>query len=134
MLWSLLSRIAGAPQHPVGSSYLSDMVGRRVMLLVFYGSSALTTLFFILVASPGMPLWLIALALILMGFAVYAESHLLQAYLADEASPAIRDMAFGLYFALAFGVGSIWSAILGSIDAQCSFLATSGTVKSICQR
>jgi MFS family permease len=89
------------------------MAGRRLMLLVFYGSSALTTLFFLVVASPGMPFWLIPLALILMGFAVYAESPLLQAYLADEASPAIRDTAFGLYFALAFGVGSVWSAILG---------------------
>jgi len=29
MLWSLLSRIAGAPQHPVGSSYLSDRFGRK---------------------------------------------------------------------------------------------------------
>jgi FSR family fosmidomycin resistance protein-like MFS transporter len=35
------------------------------------------------------------------------------AYLADEATPAIRDTAFGLYFALAFGVGSAWSGILG---------------------
>ena len=50
---------------------------------------------------------------ILLGFAVYAESPLLQAYLADSASPAMRDTAFGLYFALAFGVGSVWSAILG---------------------
>jgi MFS family permease len=25
----------------------------------------------------------------------------------------MRDTAFGLYFALAFGVGSAWSAILG---------------------
>jgi MFS transporter, FSR family, fosmidomycin resistance protein len=105
--------LLGSVLGPLLGGRLSDMVGRRLMLFVFYGSSALTTLFFILVASPGMPLWLIALALILMGFAVYAESPLLQAYLADEASPAIRDMAFGLYFALAFGVGSIWSAILG---------------------
>src|SRR5436305_4913183 len=29
MIWSMLSRIAGAPQHPVGSSYLSDRYGRK---------------------------------------------------------------------------------------------------------
>lgn len=29
MVWSTLSRIAGAPQHPVGSSYLSDRYGRK---------------------------------------------------------------------------------------------------------
>jgi MFS family permease len=105
--------LLGSVLGPLLGGRLSDMVGRRLMLLVFYGSSALTTLFFLVVASPGMPFWLIPLALILMGFAVYAESPLLQAYLADEASPAIRDTAFGLYFALAFGVGSVWSAILG---------------------
>jgi hypothetical protein len=48
------------------------MADRRLMLLVFYGSSALTTLFFLVVTSPGMPFWLIPLAWILMGFALYA--------------------------------------------------------------
>ena len=31
----------------------------------------------------------------------------------DEASSAIRDTAFSLYFALAFGVGGAWNAIMG---------------------
>ncbi len=83
------------------------------MLLIFYGASALTTILFIYVASPGMSLWLIPVSLLLMGFAVYAESPLLQAYLADSARPELKDIAFGLYFALAFGVGSAWSGILG---------------------
>jgi MFS family permease len=113
--------LLGSVLGPLLGGRLSDMVGRRFMLLVFYGCSALTTLFFLVVASPGMPFWLIPLALILMGFAVYAESPLLQAYLADEASPAIRDIAFGLYFALAFGVGSVWSAILGWMIDQFGF-------------
>jgi MFS family permease len=72
-----------------------------------------TTLLFLYVAAPGMPFWLIPLSLVLLGFAVYAESPLLQAYLADSASPQMRDTAFSLYFALAFGVGSVWSGILG---------------------
>lgn len=105
--------LLGSVLGPLLGGRLSDRVGRRLMLFVFYGSSALTTLLFIAVTGPGMPFWLIPLSLILMGFAVYAESPLLQAYLADEARPEIRDTAFGLYFALAFGVGSIWSAILG---------------------
>jgi len=105
--------LLGSVLGPLLGGRLSDLVGRRLMLLIFYGSSALTTILFIIVAGPGMPFWLIPLALILMGFAVYAESPLLQAYLADEASPAIRDVAFSLYFALAFGVGAAWSGILG---------------------
>ncbi|MHB8600725.1 MAG: MFS transporter [Ktedonobacteraceae bacterium] len=105
--------LIGSVLGPLLGGRLSDRLGRRLMLYVFYGGSAATTILFVFLAGPGMPLWLIPIALILMGFAVYAESPLLQAYLADSASPAMRDNAFGLYFALAFGVGSVWSGILG---------------------
>lgn len=107
--------LIGSVLGPLLGGRLSDLAGRRPMLLIFYGASAITTLLFLFVAGPGMPIWLIPAALLLMGFAVYAESPLLQAYLADAAQPQIRDTAFGLYFALAFGVGSIWSGILGWI-------------------
>ncbi len=105
--------LIGSVLGPLLGGRLSDRLGRRLMLYVFYGGSAVTTILFVFLAGPGMPVWLIPVSLILMGFAVYAESPLLQAYLADSASPAMRDNAFGLYFALAFGVGSVWSGILG---------------------
>lgn len=105
--------LIGSVLGPLLGGRLSDRIGRRLMLYVFYGASAVTTILFVIFAGPTMPVWLIPVALVLMGFAVYAESPLLQAYLADTASPAMRDNAFGLYFALAFGVGSIWSGILG---------------------
>ncbi len=111
VLFTLL--LVGSVLGPLLGGRLSDIAGRRRLLLFFYGASAVTTVLFVLVAGPGMPLWLIPLSLLLMGFVVYAESPLLQAYLADTASPGMRDAAFGLYFALAFGVGSAWSGILG---------------------
>ncbi len=111
VLFTLL--LVGSVLGPLIGGRLSDRAGRRRLLLFFYGASAITTVLFIIVAGPGMPIWLIPLSLLLMGFAVYAESPLLQAYLADYAPPEMRDAAFGLYFALAFGVGSIWSGILG---------------------
>ncbi len=126
VLFALL--LLGSVLGPLLGGRISDVAGRRLMLLIFYGSSALTTIFFLVVAGPGMPFWLIPLALLLMGFAVYAESPLLQAYLADEASPAMRDTAFGLYFALAFGVGSAWSAILGWMIDQFGFEAAFWTM------
>ena len=111
VLFTLL--LIGSVLGPLIGGRLSDRAGRRRLLLFFYGASTITTVLFVIVAGPGMPILLIPLSLLLMGFAVYAESPLLQAYLADYAPPEMRDAAFGLYFALAFGVGSIWSGILG---------------------
>ncbi len=105
--------LAGSVLGPLLGGRLSDRLGRRLMLFIFYGASCLTILLFLVLAAPGRPLIFVPIALLLMGFAIYAESPLLQAYLADTASPAMRDTAFGLYFALAFGIGSIWSAVLG---------------------
>ncbi|MBX5449911.1 MFS transporter [Thermogemmatispora sp.] len=105
--------LLGSVIGPLLGGRLSDRLGRRPMLYLFYGASVVTTLLFIEVARPGMPFWLIPPALLLMGLAVYAEAPLLQAYLADSASRDLRDNAFSLYFALAFGVGSAWGAIIG---------------------
>lgn len=126
ILFTLL--LIGSVLGPLLGGRLSDRVGRRRMLLVFYGSSALTTVLFLYVAGPGMPMWLVPVALLLMGFAVYAESPLLQAYLADSADSSIRDAAFGLYFALAFGVGSAWSGILGWVIDRFGFDAAFGAM------
>jgi hypothetical protein len=35
--------------------------------------------------------------------------------LADIAEPTIRDASFALYFTLAFGVGSLWTAVYGVV-------------------
>ncbi|HZU70229.1 MAG TPA: MFS transporter [Ktedonobacteraceae bacterium] len=120
--------LLGSVLGPLLGGRLSDWIGRRRMLFFFYGASAVTTILFIVVAGPDMPLWLIPLSLVLMGFAVYAESPLLQAYLADTSPSAIRDTSFGLYFALAFGIGSIWSGILGWIIDHYGFGAAFWTM------
>ncbi len=105
--------LLGSVIGPLVGGRLSDRLGRKRMLYFFYGASAVTIALFVLLAGPQMPLWLIPVSLVLMGGVIYAESPLLQALLADSAPPAMRDNAFGLYFALAFGIGSVWSAVLG---------------------
>ncbi len=59
-------------------------------------------------------LWI---GLAIMGLFSFAESPQLQALLADAAPAAIRDTAFAIYFTLAFGVGSMWTALYGAIIA-----------------
>ncbi|MFI5273501.1 MAG: hypothetical protein ACHQ4H_10765, partial [Ktedonobacterales bacterium] len=69
------------------------------------------------------PLPLLVAEIALLGLVVYCESPLLQAYLVDAALPSQRDAAVGWYFTLAFGIGSLWDVILGSvIDRSGSFV------------
>ena len=51
----------------------------------------------------------------IMGLFSFAESPQLQALLADIAPPATRDASYALYFTLAFGVGSLWTAVYGVV-------------------
>jgi MFS family permease len=50
-----------------------------------------------------------------MGLFSFAESPQLQALLADIAPAATRDASYALYFTLAFGVGSLWTALYGVV-------------------
>ena len=43
----------------------------------------------------------------------FVESPQLQALLADVTPRPLRDAAFATYFALAFGVGSLWGIVYG---------------------
>src|SRR5437763_10502206 len=80
MAWSMLSRIAGAPQHPVGSSYLSDRYGRKrhgYALAWHVAGGNIGTLAVPLIAGPFLGLWgwrpllyLAALPGILVGIAI----------------------------------------------------------------
>ena len=77
-----------------------------------YLGGAIGFLVFVLVGSWLAGLWL---GILLMGLFSFAESPQLQALLADIAPPTIRDASFALYFTLAFGVGSLWTALYGEI-------------------
>ena len=67
---------------------------------------------FLLAGSSMVGLWA---GIVLMGLFSFAESPQLQALLADIAPPATRDASYALYFTMAFGVGSLWTALYGEI-------------------
>ena len=120
-LYTLL--LAGSVAGPLLAGRVSDRTGRRPMLLVAYGLAALFTLLVPVVFSAGAPLVALVVEIGLLGLVVYCESPLLQAYLVDNSAPAQRDAAMGWYFTLAFGIGSLWDVILGSmIDRTGSFI------------
>ena len=97
---------------PLVAGWLSDRIGRRPTIVGAYLGGAVGFLVFISIGSGPLGLWL---GLVIMGLFSFAESPQLQALLADVAPAGIRDTVFAIYFTLAFGVGSLWTALYSVI-------------------
>jgi MFS family permease len=97
---------------PLIAGWLSDRLGRKPLIVGVYLGGAAGFMVFILAGSSMPGLWL---GIVLMGLFSFAESPQLQALLADIAPPSTRDASYALYFTMAFGVGSLWTALYGVI-------------------
>lgn len=108
--------VAGSVPGPLVAGWLSDRVGRKPLILVAYAGGAISLVAFVLAGTSVPLLWLGIVGLSAFNF---VESPQLQALMADIAAPAVRDASFSVYFTLAFGVGSLWTALYGAvIDAR----------------
>jgi MFS family permease len=121
--WLYALLLVGAVVGPLLAGWLSDRVGRRRTLVTYYLLSAVGILAFL---AAGANLWLLAPLLLPFGTAVFSESPVLQAYLADRASGPIRDVAFSVYFTFAFGIGAFWAFVIGSVVATWGYPAAFG--------
>lgn len=97
---------------PLVAGWLSDRWGRKPLIIAAYLGGAIGFGVFILGGTSFVWLWV---GIVLMGLFSFAESPQLQALLADIAPPATRDASYALYFTLAFGVGSLWTALYGVV-------------------
>ena len=97
---------------PLLAGWLSDRWGRKPLIIGAYLGGAIGFGVFIFAGSSLVWLWA---GIVLMGLFSFAESPQLQALLADIAPPATRDASYALYFTLAFGVGSLWTAVYGIV-------------------
>ena len=97
---------------PLVAGWLSDRIGRKPLIVGVYLGGALGFVVFLLAGSSMLGLWV---GIVLMGLFSFAESPQLQALLADIAPPSTRDASYALYFTMAFGVGSLWTAVYGEI-------------------
>lgn len=97
---------------PLVAGWLSDRIGRRPTIIGAYLGGAVGFAAFVVAGSSLLGLWL---GLAIIGLFSFAESPQLQALLADAVPVGLRDVAFALYFTLAFGVGSSWVAVYGTI-------------------
>ncbi|MBA4169160.1 MAG: MFS transporter [Chloroflexi bacterium] len=110
LLYALL--LVGAVIGPILAGILSDRFGRRPVLVSYYLMSAVGILAFM---AAGANLFLLVPLLLPFGTAVFSESPVLQAYLADRALGPMRDVAFAVYFTFAFGIGAFWAFIIGQV-------------------
>jgi MFS transporter, FSR family, fosmidomycin resistance protein len=97
---------------PLLAGWLSDRVGRKPAIIAAYLGGTVGFAVFLAAGSSLPGLWL---GIVLMGLFSFAESPQLQALLADIAPPATRDASYALYFTMAFGVGSLWTAVYGFV-------------------
>ncbi len=97
---------------PLVAGWLSDRIGRKPLIVGVYLGGAIGFVVFLLAGTSLAWLWV---GIVLMGLFSFAESPQLQALLADIAPPSIRDASYAVYFAMAFGIGSLWTAIYGVV-------------------
>jgi MFS family permease len=123
LLYALL--LVGAVVGPILAGILSDRFGRRPTLVAYYLLSAVGIVTFVAV---GANLVLLVPLLLPFGTAVFSESPVLQAYLADRASGPIRDVAFAVYFTFAFGIGAFWAFVIGSVIGEFGYPVAFGVM------
>ncbi|MGI8658748.1 MAG: MFS transporter [Candidatus Limnocylindria bacterium] len=140
LLYALL--LVGAVVGPLIAGALSDRFGRRRTLVAYYVASAAGILAFL---AAGANLLLLVPLLLPFGTAVFSESPVLQAYLADRATGPMRDVAFAVYFTFAFGIGAAWAFVIGFVAEAfgypvafsimaASYLAAAGLLLAVRER
>ncbi|TAM92317.1 MAG: MFS transporter [Jatrophihabitans sp.] len=102
--------LVGSVVGPAFAGWLADRVGRRRVLLAVYPLAALCLAGYV---SVGSSTWALAGVGLLVGVFAYAESPLLQSLFADATQGANSRSVFGVFFAIAYGVGAIWTAVVG---------------------
>lgn len=110
----------GSVVGPMLAGHLSDRFGRKPLIVASLMGASLATIAPILAGStmPG-----VVGALIVLGFTVYNESPLMQAFLSDHAKRENRDAGFAVFFVLTYAAGAAWAAALGLLVNRFGFEA-----------
>jgi len=109
LLFTLL--LTGSAIGPFLFGHLSDRIGGKTVGAIVVFSSAV--FMYLLAVQKSGPL--LVLDTILLGLTLYSVSAVFQALLANVVEMRFRDAAFAIYFTLGFGMGSIWSVLIGSV-------------------
>ena len=110
--------LVGSIGGPVLAGHIADRVGRRKVLLVVYvlGAGSIATF-----VSVGRGVVVLGIVGLLVGVLAYSESALLQSVFSESLGPIEQRGAFGYYFAISYGVGSLWTIGLGFVITHFGF-------------
>lgn len=117
-LYTLL--MAGSVAGPLITGRLADHFGLKRVAVVTMCLSLVSTLG--ILGARGEML-LTTLVITLMGLMVYSQSSLIQAYLANVTKRETLDMAYSVFFTLAFLAGAAWSYAIGLVIENLGFNA-----------
>ncbi|MGA7087867.1 MAG: MFS transporter [Candidatus Dormiibacterota bacterium] len=118
--------LLGAVAGPLLGGRLSDRVGRLPVLWAAYGLSIPAVVVFGL--SAKFPLWTTVVLALAVGLVAYIENPLLQALLSDAVKESAQSSIFGVYFAAAYGVGSLWLILLGWVIQHLGYSVAFGVM------
>ncbi|MBX6371012.1 MAG: MFS transporter, partial [Acidothermus sp.] len=127
--------LVGSVVGPAVAGWMADRWGRRAVLLVVYPTAAIFLVAYVFVGSV---IWALALVGLFVGVFAYAESPLVQALFADTTEGAAARSVFGIYFAVAYGVGALWQVVVGWLVSTYGFrtafvvMAISFVVAGLC--
>lgn len=116
VLFSLI--MAASIGGPVLGGMLADRHGRTRTLTATYVAGAAALIGF---AWVGGNLVAVASLGVCVGLLAYTESPLLQSVFSDLTADGSSRSAFGAFFAIAYGVGSLWTALLGWVITVAGF-------------
>ena len=110
--------MAASVAGPLVGGSLADRFGRRRALIMTYVAGAAALVAF---GYAGHNTALLAGLGVAVGLLAYTESPLLQAVFSDLTDRGTARAAFGAFFAIAYGVGSLWTAVVGWVIDTAGF-------------
>lgn len=110
--------MAASIAGPVVGGMLGDRFGRVRTLVVTYltGAAALAGFGY-----TGRDIPVLVVLGVCVGVLAYTESPLLQAVFSDLTHGGSARSAFGAFFAISFGIGSVWTAVIGWVVTAAGF-------------
>ena len=110
--------VAASIAGPVVGGMLADRFGRVRTLVITYAAGAAALLAF---GYGGRNIAMLAVLGVCVGVLAYTESPLLQAVFSDLTEQGSARSAFGAFFAISFGIGSLWTAVIGWVVTVAGF-------------